>query len=215
MGSTAASSSMKCPIYVGYRCSACGKVHHYKYQIKTHGSATQYGYANKSQRADLKSTASSMAYADMMVKLMNLQSALNEHDYKNANIPENRCNRCGSREPWMIPSYSILKRIAVISLICGLAFFLISYLLAQSEKISAFVKVSFIASSVLTYGAIGLFILYAILKILGKKKTGKSGAELTDSELPLVGIDLNQYKSLALERFGTDEAAMEELIQLL
>ena len=218
MGSTTAYSKAKMPVFIAYRCSNCGKAHCYKYEIKTTGSSSQYGYANKERSAALKASAQAIAGGTLRFELMTLQTSLMTHDFSNAKVPDHRCKDCGCTESWMFPSYKALKTAAVIALICSLVGFMIFYAVGMQTDVDklprAFLWFVLFVVPALFYGAVGLFILRLILRHLAKKKISQRAASLTDRDMPLVGVDSAHFTAQALARFGTDPDFSHELMSL-
>lgn len=210
MGSTTIRSILKKPAVVGYRCSKCGKVQQFVYNIVAQGESHGMGSAWGSVKRSMEEQARDLAKQKMEEIEEKLKTELPAHNYSHAQIPTRRCTSCGNIEPWMPKPNLIFRIILGICLIGCIVSFIVGLILSGTDK-NEISKVFLIIAGILFAGQIVTAIVLKAKGSIDTKKRENIVASLPEDSLPIISSDLDEYYRLAKAKFADDTDAMKEL----
>ncbi len=135
--------------------------------------------------------------------------------YGVGDLPAEECEDCKNTEPWMVPTYPILKKLALYALIISLVGLALLICIRQVQILENVRLILVMISICLFYAAIILFVLRWILRIIMKTKLKKAAASLEEENAPIVATDYTEYLQLIENRFGLDEDTRKQISRII
>ena len=126
--------------------------------------------------------------------------------YGVGDLPAEECEDCKNTEPWMVPTYPILKKLALYALIISLVGLALLICIRQVQILE---NVRLILVMII------LFVLRWILRIIMKTKLKKAAASLEEENAPIVATDYTEYLQLIENRFGLDEDTRKQISRII
>ena len=130
-------------------------------------------------------------------------------------LPAVECQDCKNTESWMVPTYPMLKKLALCALIISLVGLVLIICIPPNPNLANARMIVLRICIILLYVTIILFVLRWILRILMKTKIKKSIASLDEETLPIVTSDYTEYLLLIEKRFGLDDDTRKQISKII